>query len=176
MQVELVLTAVARDRPGVVEALADVVARHSGNWIDSSMTRLGGEFAGIVRIAVPEGCIGALEQALADLSKEGVDITLHKGAAALPAPKGHTARLELTGLDHTGIVLEVTRALAHHGVNIDDLETHVFPGSMGGEPMFSAKADVVLPANLDTDDLRDALELIANDIMVEIELTEAVDA
>lgn len=171
MPVEMVLTAIARDRPGVVEALADVVARHSGNWIDSSMARLGGEFAGIVRISVPEGCVAKLEQAFAELSSTGIDVTLRAGVPAEP-PKGTHAKLELTGLDHTGIVLEVTRLLARHGVNIADLETTVYPGSMGGEPMFSAKADIVLPPDLDTDDLRDALELIANDIMVDIALTE----
>ena len=48
MPVELVLTAIARDRPGIVEALADVVTRHSGNWVDSSMARLGGEVQKVV--------------------------------------------------------------------------------------------------------------------------------
>ncbi len=175
MTVELVLTAIARDRPGVVEALAEIVAGHAGNWVDSSMARLGGEFAGILRITIDDDRVKALEQALAELGAEGIDVTVHRDRAP-DEPRGHHARLELTGLDHPGIVLEVSRVLARHGVSIDELQTSVFPGSMGGEPMFSAKADIVLPADLDTEDLRDALELLANDIMVEIELTEAPDA
>ncbi len=51
--VDMVLTAIARDRPGVVESLADVIAAHSGNWVESSMAQLGGKFAGIVRVEVP---------------------------------------------------------------------------------------------------------------------------
>lgn len=175
MPVELVLTAIARDRPGVVETLADVVTRHSGNWVDSSMARLGGEFAGILRISVPETCVTKLEEAFAALGDDGIQVTVRRDEPPAIAG-GHRARLKLTGLDHTGIVLEVTRALAGHGVNIEELNTSVFPGSMGGEPMFSAEADVVLPDALETDDLRDALELIAHDIMVEIELTETPDA
>ena len=171
-QEELVLTSIARDRPGLVERLAAVVAEHSGNWIDSSMARLGGEFAGILRISVPRTSVAALEAALAGLSEEGIDVTIRRAEGAETAP-ARRVRLELTGLDHTGIVLEVTRALAGQGVSIDELHTEVFVGSMGGEPMFSAKADLVLPEGLDLDALRGTLEEIASDIMVDIELAEA---
>ena len=167
MPVDIVFTAIAKDRPGVVEALAEIVDGHSGNWIDSSMARLGGEFAGIVRVAVSRECAPSLEQALAALAERGIDITVHKDAEP-HAPAGRHAKLAVTGLDHTGIVLEVTRALARKDVSIDDLKTKVFSGSMGGEAMFSADIDIVLPDDLDTEDLRDELELIANDIMVEI--------
>jgi glycine cleavage system regulatory protein len=88
-----------------------------------------------------------------------------------PRPGRH-ARLDLTGQDHTGIVLEATRVLARQGVNVDALHTRVFPGSMSGEAMFQAQADVVLPDGLAIEDLRDALELIAHDLMVDIALEE----
>lgn len=169
--IDMVLTAIARDRPGVVESLADVIAAHSGNWVESSMARLGGEFAGIVMVEVPAGSAAKLEDALTALDKEAIDVTVHK-AASVASSSGHHARLELTGLDHTGIVLEVTRTLACHGVSIDELSTSVSRGSMGAEPMFSAEADIVLPANLGTDELRDSLELIAADIMVDIVLSD----
>ncbi len=169
--VDMVLTAIARDRPGVVESLADLIAAHSGNWVESSMARLGGEFAGIVLVEVPAKSAAKLEGALATLDKEAIDVTVHKTASHAP-PSGHHARLELTGLDHTGIVLEITRTLARHGVSIDELSTSVSRGSMGAEPMFSAQADIVLPASLGTNELSDTLEQIAADIMVDIELTD----
>lgn len=168
---DMVLTAIARDRPGVVESLAKVVADQSGNWVDSSMARLGGEFAGIVRIEVPNKHIGKLEKALAGLSKDGIDVTVHTDTSHA-APTGHHARLELTGLDHVGIVLEITHILAENEVSIDEFKTSVSRGSMGAEPMFSAEADIVLPQKMNTNDLREALELIANDIMVDIELRD----
>lgn len=170
--VHLVLTALAHDRPGVVESLADVIAAHSGNWVDSSMARLSGEFAGIVMVEIAAEVAAGLENALAGLDKEGLDVTVHKAASSV-APSGHHARLELTGLDHPGIVLEITRTLARHGVNIDELSTTISRGSMGAEPMFKAEADIVLPPDLSTDSLRDALELIAGDIMVDLELSDA---
>jgi glycine cleavage system regulatory protein len=171
MQVELVLTAIAEDRPGLVETLAGIIADHSGNWIDSEMARLGGEFAGILRISVPEASVGTLEQALGGLSDKGISVTMRKARHDEPRPGRH-ARLDLTGQDHTGIVLEATRVLARQGVNVDALHTRVFPGSMSGEAMFQAQADVVLPDGLAIEDLRDALELIAHDLMVDIALEE----
>jgi predicted amino acid-binding ACT domain protein len=54
MPVEMVLTIISKDRPGLVQTLAQVIADRSGNWIDSSMARLGGEFAGILRVNVSE--------------------------------------------------------------------------------------------------------------------------
>ena len=173
-QADVVLTAIARDRPGVVEQLAAAVASHGGNWVDSSMTRLGGEFAGIVRIEVPAQHAAELEKSLTGLAKDGIDVTFRMSGSHIPAG-GQRARLELTGLDHTGIVLEVTRTLAKHGVSIDELNTAVTRGSMGAEPMFSAEADIVLPEGLGMDTLRDALELIARDIMVDIELSDSSD-
>jgi len=54
--------------------------------------------------------------------------------------------------------------------------TEVFPGSMTGEPMFTARAVVVLPEGLSTDELREQLERIANDIMVDLTLEETDDS
>ena len=46
-------TVIGRDRPGLVQRLASLVADHGGNWLESRMSRLGGEFAGILRLTVP---------------------------------------------------------------------------------------------------------------------------
>ena len=171
MSVELVLTVLSRDHPGIVETLADIVTAHSGNWIDSSMTRLGGEFAGILRVSAPEENIDGLVDALTGLSERNIDVTVHRDRTA-PPQGGRRVQLSLTGLDHPGIILEVSRALRGFDANIEELRTESFTGSMGGEAMFSANAKIALPDTLDTDQVRNVLERIAQDIMVEIELEE----
>ena len=176
LQEELVLTSIARDRSGLVERLASVVAEHSGNWIDSSRARLAGEFAGILKISVPSASVAPLEAALAALSSEGIEVTLRKAEAARPPRPERQARLELTGLDHPGIVLDVTRALAEAGVSISELQTEVFAGSMGGEAMFQANADLFVPEGLDLEQLRATLEELAGDIMVDVELEKPQSA
>jgi glycine cleavage system regulatory protein len=175
MPIEMVLTIISRDRPGVVQKLAEILTDHSGNWIDSSMARLGGEFAGILRVTMAEDCVAAFEDALTRLADQDIAVTVRRDSAA-PPPHGCRARLALTGADHRGIVREVSSALARHGVSIDELHTEVFPGSMTGEPMFTARAVVVLPEGLSTDELREQLERIANDIMVDLTLEETDDS
>ena len=175
MPIEMVLTIISRDRPGLVQTLAQVVVDHSGNWIDSSMARLGGEFAGILRVDVSERTVAGFEKSLAALAEQGIAVTVRRDSAA-PKSHGRRAHLDLTGADHPGIVRDISSALAHHGVSIDELHTEVRPGSMTGEPLFTAQAIVILPAGLTTDELREQLERIANDIMVDLALTESDSA
>ena len=46
----LVLTVIGDDRAGLVNALADVVTAHGGNWERSQLAELAGKFAGIVLV------------------------------------------------------------------------------------------------------------------------------
>ncbi|MGD9783207.1 MAG: glycine cleavage system protein R [Hyphomicrobiaceae bacterium] len=167
---ELVLTVIARDRPGLIKAISETIARHDGNWIDSSMARLSGEFAGILRVAVPSACLAPLETALGRLGDAGIWVTIRKAEQQAEAHRGRHVRLEMTGVDHPGIIHEISAALAGLDISIDELETRVFAGSMSGEAMFEAKADIVLPESLDEGQLRERLEDIANDMMVDLTL------
>lgn len=173
MAVELVLSVVAQDRAGLVRLLAQTIDDHGGSWIDSSMARLRGEFAGILHIKVPDVERQALEDALAGLSVEGIAVVVRHGGA--DAHKGARAKLELTGIDHPGIVHEISNVLARHNVNFEELHTQVFAGSMTGEPHFAAKSTILIPEGLSADGLREELEDIASDIMVEIDLTDLAE-
>jgi glycine cleavage system regulatory protein len=168
---ELVLTVIARDRPGLIQALSKTIVQFGGNWIDSSMARLGGEFVGILRVSVPAAESGALEAALGRLGVAGISVTIRKGAATTATLTGNRARLELIGVDHPGIIHRISTALTAKNISIDELETRVFTGSMSGEPMFEAKAEMVLPDGIEESDLRTTLEALARDLMVEIEFT-----
>jgi len=173
MQMEMVLTVMASDRPGIVELLADIVASSDGNWVDSAMSRLGGEFAGILRIEIEESKAEGLENALAALGEDGIAISVRKSSQAgeLPAPsKGRKAYFEVVGQDHKGIVRDVSKVLADNKVNVDELRTHVFEGSMTGEHMFSAEADIVLPEGLEMEQLCEQLEDLASDLMVDVKM------
>ena len=169
MQMEMVLTVIAKDRPGVVEVLADVIAAYGGNWVDSAMSRLGGEFAGILRITIDEDRAAGLEQAFDALREDGIHTTIRKGQVTEKST-GRTAYFEVVGQDHTGIVRDISRVLAENRVNVDELRTHVFTGSMTGENMFSAEADIQLPDGLELDELCQKLESIASDLMIDIKM------
>ena len=80
----------------------------------------------------------------------------------------HKYFLDLVGNDREGIVHDITSVLANHKVNVHDLETVVESASMGGGEIFRAKAELMVPAEVDIDSLGKELEAMANDLMVDI--------
>lgn len=172
MNTNLVFTVIATDRPGLVDRLADTVADMGGNWVDSSMARLGGEFAGIVRISIDEAAAAELNNKLTALAGEGIHITLRSGPEDGALPKGASAHLELMSQDHPGILRDITHILSEHQVSIENLETSVTVGSMQGEALFKASADLRLPENLTPAQLSEALQETAGDLMADISLVE----
>jgi glycine cleavage system regulatory protein len=174
---DLVLTLIGSDRPGLVEAVAEVVAAHGGNWLESRMARLAGKFAGILRIEVSSDKVAALQAALAALDARGLKVVGEPSGSADATTAGRTLDLELVGLDRPGIVREISQLLANSGANVEELSTDRTSAPMSGEMLFEAKARVRLPSNADLASLRGALERLASDLMIEVRLVEtALDA
>lgn len=167
----LVLTLIGDDRAGLVNAVAQVVAQHGGNWERSQLAELAGKFAGIVLVTVPDNNVDALVSALEPLHGM-LDITAQTGAVELEviAPGANRFTLDLIGGDRPGIVREITDVLAAHAVNIDTLRTETRDAPMSGGRLFEASAVLEVPAATDLGALRVALERLANELMVDIEL------
>jgi glycine cleavage system regulatory protein len=169
----LTLTLIGRDRPGLVRALSERVAAAGGNWLESRMARLGGQFAGILLLEVPPDTLERLTQDLRGLESEGLRVTVEQGAAEEAALPRRTFDLELIGHDRPGIVREIAQTLAERGVNIEELETEVVSGSFTADSMFKARARLRVPDDVPAEELRQALETLANELMVDIELGAA---
>ncbi len=84
----LILTVIAQDQPGLVERVAQCVARHGGNWLESRMSRMAGQFAGILRVDVPAASHGALMEALNELGAQGIRVQLASAGAEVPLVRG----------------------------------------------------------------------------------------
>ena len=171
----LVLTVIGEDRPGLVEALADLVASHEGSWDESRMARLAGHFAGVVQIHLPDARADDLIEALPGLAARGLSASVVDSDWSL-ATVDHrrSIRFELVGQDRPGIVREISSALAALGVSVQDLRTSVESAPMTGEPLFRAEAELAPPEDVDLDRIRDALERLADELMVDVNL-EALD-
>jgi len=172
---DLVLTLIGPDRPGLVESLAKRVADHGGNWLESRMARLAGQFAGILRVEVPPEKIPGLQAALAELEGEGLRVVAEGGAQAASADT-RAMELLLVGQDHPGIVRDISQVLLRHGLNIEELATDHESAPMAGGQLFRAKARLQVPVGVDADQLRKDLEQIADDLMVDLTLVQAVIA
>ena len=180
MKQALVLTVISADKPGLVERLSEAISASDGNWEESRMAHLGGRFAGIILVTIDRGRQGDLETSLVALREQGIHI--HVQPWEPPESSGsrsdsHTApadwrpwRIDLTGNDHPGIVCAVSRTLAHRGINVEELKSSVDSAPMAGDMLFTMMADITCPPHVDIDELRNDLESLAGDLMVDISL------
>jgi len=175
MAVSLVLTLIGEDKPGLVELLSRTIAEHDGNWLESRMSRMAGRFAGILRASVPNARAAELSDALHALESRGLRVVVERSEIEESATPFRRFTLDLVGSDRAGIIRDVSRVLASRQVNVDELHTECTSAPMSGELLFNARAKLRVPDGSGVDDLRAAIESIANDLMVDITLSDAAD-
>lgn len=167
---QLVITFIGKDKPGLVDQLAKMVISHQGNWLGSSMSHLAGQFAGILQIELPE-----LEEAKFCLELGAIDdlktvIEESHPIIETTVPQKLLA-INLVGNDRPGIVQEVTKVLHSVGANVEQLNSSCESAANSGQPLFKAEITVQLPEEVSSDHIQDALESLANDIMVDIDFS-----
>ena len=167
MAIEVSITAIGADRPGVVAGVTGALAELDGNLEDTSMTILGGRFAMVLIVAVPEGVgVAEVEQALAGPAAElHLDISVHPSEAGPPRTAGERWSVAVYGADRPGIVHRFATVLADHGANVTDLATRVI-GDVD-HPVYAMLMDVAVPESADADALGNRLADTAAEIGVE---------
>lgn len=169
MNSTLVFTFLGPDRPGLVERLSDEVAQHGGNWLESRMIELAGQFAGIARVALPAAQAESLEAALQALAQEGLVVNVQSGEGPGQAGRGGSShKLHVLGPDRPGIVREISGALKQRQINVSEMSSNVSSAPMSGEALFEAHIAVDLPAGVALDELEEQLDDIAEKLAVDI--------
>ncbi len=169
MQTTLIVSVIGPDRTGLIEQLASVIAAASGNWEGSRMIRLAGQFSGMVQVVIAEEAVPAFHEALAVLESAGLQTRVHRATDEdTTAESGRALALEVVGQDRQGIVSAISGTLARLGINVIELATDCSEAPWSGERLFKTNAKLIVPAGLDSDTLRDEIEAIAPDLMVEV--------
>lgn len=171
--IDLVLTLIGPDHPGVVDSVAEVVAANGGNWLESRMAHLAGKFAGVLCVEVADEQAAALEEALARLEGSGLKVIVER-SAPIETPRQHAMEIDLIGLDRPGLVHEVSTLLAANRINVEELATDRPAAAHSGDRMFHAHLRVIIPETVDLAAVRHGLERLAGDLMVEVRLAEAL--
>jgi glycine cleavage system regulatory protein len=172
MQRMLVMTVIGPDRPGLVDTVAGLVAEHEGNWLESRMSRLGGQFAGILRVELPAAKEAALIEALNALASSGLTVVAHTDQTRTSGSAGRLSVVEIVGQDRPGIVRQISHALAEYGVNVEELRTECASAAMSGETLFKARARLSIPESCNVEEIRRKLEKIAEDLIVDISFAD----
>jgi glycine cleavage system regulatory protein len=173
MQTSVIVSVIGPDRPGLIDRLSSVIVSAGGNWEDSRMLRLAGQFAGMVQVVLAEESLASLDASLSQLEGEGLQARLHRaGLSAGDAVSNRVWDLEVVGQDRQGIVSAISGALARLGVNVVELATDCGDAPWSGGRIFKTHARLHCPDSLDLSVLRGAVEAIAHDLMVELKAVE----
>jgi glycine cleavage system regulatory protein len=170
----LVFTFVGADKPGLVEKLSQTVATHGGNWLESRMSELAGQFAGIVKVEVAKEQAQALRAALLGLSAHQLSVVVADSYGEESLVGLRQLRLRILGNDRPGIVREVAHALASRRISVSEMDTSVSSAPMSGDLLFEAVAQIRVPQTLDLEELNTQLDAIADALTVQIDLEETL--
>jgi glycine cleavage system transcriptional repressor len=165
-----VLTLTGPDRVGLVEELTRLVLAREGNVDTSRMARLGGAFAVLMLVTLPDDSPQAFETDLAPLRSSGFHVHLaDAGPDRADARSGwHPFRIEVHGADHEGIIHEVARYLSLQGINIESLDTETSLAPVTAAPLFDMVAIVAVPPTLEGSNWEHGLDEVADRQNVEI--------
>ncbi len=173
MKSRMILSAIGQDRPGLTQALADAVLAAGGNWLESHLSHLGGQFVGAVLVELEADRLDDLERAVRTVDERGLHVKAIPAGDPQPPATGDVVRIDLVGQDRPGIVREVTAALAPLGANIEDFVSVTENGAWSGERLFRATAKATLPAGTTLGQVQDALEAISAEIVADLTFSKA---
>jgi glycine cleavage system transcriptional repressor len=170
---KIVFTLTGTDRVGIVEEITGNLLKLGGNIETSRMARLGGEFAVLLLVDLPPGKNEELQQSMTELTTLGYKVTTtptdfsysQSHAGWLPF------RIEVHGADHEGIVHRIAHTLAQKGINIESMETGNSRAPNSGALLFTMKALILAPPDLEEIILRKELEAAGLEQHIDIFLT-----
>lgn len=152
----LVISALGKDRPGIVDQLSKAILDEGCNIADSRMTVLGGEFAVLLLVEGNWNTLTKLEGGIARLEKQ-LDMTIiakrteQRKASGTLLPYG----VEVVSMDHPGIVHHLASFFSQRNINIEDMATTSYAAAHTGTPMFSVQMTVGIPSSIHISTLRE---------------------
>jgi glycine cleavage system transcriptional repressor len=170
------LSAIGRDRPGIVADLAELIYECDCNLEDSSMTILGSEFA-VLLLLTGEG--EDVERCLSTACKR---VEWEKRLTVFFRPlegepvgygashRAHPFELQAVGVDKAGIVARVARCLANHDISITQMSTASRPEPGTGTPIYTMRVQMDAPESVDQGRLRRELDAIAASLHIDLAL------
>jgi len=170
---QLIVTAIGKDRPGLVGELTGYLHGAGANILDSRMVNLRGQFAVIILLEAAN--TGELKNALPNAAnKMGLSLTIAPEPAAPAATTtGMAYKLKTYSLDQPGLVHKISEVLRSHGVNIEDLSARQESAAFAGDPIFIMEARLTVPPTVQVKKLRTDLDAVCEKLNADLDLEPA---
>jgi glycine cleavage system transcriptional repressor len=174
---KIAITAIGKDRTGIVRDLTQALLKHHCNLEDTSMTIVSGEFAMILIVKLSKASsVKALENDLKALErKTHFHISLSKVELSQTRTQAvPNAILSLVGADKPGIVHHVAKFLATCGVNITDLNSKIVMS--GGKQVYIMILEMAVGKKMSVEKLEPQLKALEKKLAVQIHLERIASA
>jgi len=148
MQNYLVISALGKDRPGVLDELSKSILDCGASISESRMTVLGSEFALIMMIGGNWDTIAKFEDMLPRIQKQ-LDLVIQsrRTEARENAHDLLPYAIDVVSIDHPGIVNDIAGFFATRHINIDEMYTGSYAAAHSGTPMFSLHMNISIPSS-----------------------------
>ena len=173
MPKRFVLTLTGSDRIGIVQQVTESILECGGDVQASRMARLGGEFAMLMLVSIPDTEAERLSANIENLSGEGFKVSLTETEWGVASRRKDWLpyQIKVRGANHEGIIHEISEHLSEQGINIESVDTNVVPAPMSGAPLFTMEAIVVAPPDLPKHKWQDELEEAADQLNIELDIS-----
>ena len=171
------LSAIGKDKPGIVAAVSNVLYQTGCNIEDSTMARLGGDFVIMLMLQLPEGTTAQqLAEQMGDVRRKTqltLDVSDLRPEEVERQPESPKHLILVYGSDAPGIVAKVTSILADRNININNLRTNVVHRDT---PLYVMTIEVEIPPFVNQGELQKQFQTVASEIGVQVELKPKPDA
>jgi len=164
----LVINAIGKDQPGIVNTLSRAILDAQCNITDSRMAVLGGEFAIILLVSASDKAITGLASHLDEAAEKlALTITSKRMNTRETSDTLVPYTIEGIALDHPGIVYQLASFLSNKQINIENLTTESYAATHTGSPMFAVTMTVGIPVTQKFNTLRDEFTGFCNELNID---------
>ena len=170
MKQYMILTCVGKDRPGIADDITTFLFEHQANIEDSRMAVMGGRFSVMVLFSCTVDQLATIRSEIIRLENLGLEVSLHEADDPSTQTAGPALPLtiEVTAMDHPGIVQKVVRILRSYDVNVLALNTQVSQAPLSGAPLFNLDLEAAVPAGTPIARVKADLEDLAADMNLDL--------
>ena len=172
------LTAIGKDKPGLVSAIAKVLYEYKCNIEDSTMTILHGQFAMILILSLPKGVKPKSLYAKLQKTSKSLGMSFsYSELASFSSKKQNFANpyiISVYGADKSGIVYGISSFLAGYKINITDVQTAVSKSK--GKKTYIMIIEAEFPKKVLLSKIKQELLDLAKSMNVTISINQAESA
>ena len=155
-----VILAIGPDKPGIISTVSAFLTERNCNIEDSRMSIIGEEFALFLLFSGPFNSIEKVKNDIKGLEqKSGLTVLLKDTKP--PKNKGKEPaipyKIDVIGMDHPGIVNEITGIFHKNNINVVNLESDVSNAPVSGTALFHMHIKIDVPVSLSISALKEEL-------------------